>query len=85
MARARLPFRARNAVTGAVIASFVVGVWAYSISAVKQDVFDDIDEQARAMGPGEKRAKMSIEDEIKANKALLQPTTSGSAEQLKKA
>ncbi|GBE79818.1 predicted protein [Sparassis crispa] len=47
--RAREPFRIRNAVTGILIASFAVGVWAYSISAVKQDVFDDVDEEARSL------------------------------------
>ena len=47
--RARRPFLFRNVVTGIAIASFGVGVWAYSISAVKQDVFDDVDEQARAL------------------------------------
>ena len=36
-------------VTGVAVASFAVGVWAYSISAVKQDIFDDVDEQARAL------------------------------------
>lgn len=50
--RAREPFRVRNALTGVGIAAFVVGIWAYSISAVKQDVFDDLDEEARALGAG---------------------------------
>lgn len=47
--RARRPFFLRNMATGIAVASFAVGVWAYSISAVKQDVFDDVDEQARAL------------------------------------
>ncbi|CCL98250.1 uncharacterized protein FIBRA_00244 [Fibroporia radiculosa] len=47
--RAREPFRIRNAVTGTLLLSFAVGVWAYSISAVKQDVFDDVDEEARSL------------------------------------
>ncbi|KAG6820685.1 hypothetical protein H0H93_013203 [Arthromyces matolae] len=47
--RARAPYRVRNAVTGLALGAFAVGVWAYSISAVKQDVFDDVDEEARAM------------------------------------
>ena len=42
--RAREPFRIRNAVVGVGLFAFAVGVWAYSISAVKQDVFDDVDE-----------------------------------------
>jgi cytochrome c oxidase assembly factor 3 len=34
---------------GLTLGAFAVGIWAYSINAVKQDVFDDIDEEARAM------------------------------------
>jgi cytochrome c oxidase assembly factor 3 len=41
--RAREPFRVRNALTGLALGAFAVGIWAYSISAVKQDVFDDVD------------------------------------------
>ena len=47
--RAREPYRVKNAVTGFAIGSFIVGVWLYSMSAVKQDNFDDVDEEARAM------------------------------------
>ncbi|RDB19819.1 Cytochrome c oxidase assembly factor 3, mitochondrial [Hypsizygus marmoreus] len=47
--RAREPYLFRNALTGLVLGAFAVGVWAYSISAVKQDVFDDVDEEAREM------------------------------------
>lgn len=47
--RARAPFFLRNAVTGVVLASFAVGVWAYSIGAVKQDDFTDVDEEARSL------------------------------------
>ncbi|KAF8838632.1 hypothetical protein BDN67DRAFT_971274 [Paxillus ammoniavirescens] len=50
--RARAPFRLRNALTGLVLAAFGVGVWAYSISAVKQDDFSDVDEEAREMIKG---------------------------------
>ncbi|KAI9000760.1 hypothetical protein BD414DRAFT_451387 [Trametes punicea] len=50
--RAREPFRMRNAITGILLAGFAVGVWAYSIGAVKQDVFDDVDEEARALMAG---------------------------------
>jgi len=41
--RARQPFRLRNAVTGGLLFGFAVSVWAYSISAVKQEDFDDVD------------------------------------------
>lgn len=47
--RAREPYRIKNTLTGLAIGSFVVGVWLYSMSAVKQDNFDDVDEEARAM------------------------------------
>jgi len=47
--RAREPYRAKNAITGLAISSFAVGVWLYSMRAVKQDNFDDVDEEARAM------------------------------------
>jgi cytochrome c oxidase assembly factor 3 len=47
--RAREPYRVKNAVTGLAIGSFIVGVWLYSMNAVKQDNFDDVDEEARAM------------------------------------
>ncbi|THH23185.1 hypothetical protein EUX98_g7996 [Antrodiella citrinella] len=47
--RARAPFRMRNALTGLILAGFATGVWAYSISAVKQDDFSDIDEEAKAL------------------------------------
>jgi cytochrome c oxidase assembly factor 3 len=30
-------------------------VWAYSISAVKQDVFDDVDEEARELAAARQR------------------------------
>lgn len=50
--RAREPFRIRNALTGIALGVFAVGIWAYSISAVKQDVFDDIDDEARALQAG---------------------------------
>lgn len=43
--RAREPYRVKNAILGLTLGAFAVGVWAYSISAVKQDVFDDIDDE----------------------------------------
>lgn len=47
--RAREPFRLRNALTGLGLGLFAFGIYSYSISAVKQDVFDDIDEEAKAL------------------------------------
>ncbi|KAF8975512.1 hypothetical protein BGZ46_009062 [Entomortierella lignicola] len=40
--RAAAPFRVRNAITGAGIVVFCVSVYAYSIMAVRQDDFSDI-------------------------------------------
>ena len=50
--RARAPFRAQNAITGLVLAGFTTAVWAYSIRAVKQDDFSDVDDEAREMMRG---------------------------------
>lgn len=50
--RARAPYRVKNALLGLTLGAFAVGIWAYSISAVKQDVFDDIDDEARALREG---------------------------------
>lgn len=47
--RAREPYRVKNAILGLTLGAFAVGVWAYSISAVKQDVFDDIDDEVVAL------------------------------------
>ncbi|KAF9472178.1 hypothetical protein BDN70DRAFT_819032 [Pholiota conissans] len=47
--RAREPYRVKNALLGLALGAFAVGVWAYSISAVKQDIFDDVDEEAKAL------------------------------------
>jgi len=46
--RARQPFLFKNIATGVILSTFVLGVYTYSIRAVKQDEFDDIDEEAKA-------------------------------------
>ncbi|KAF8335026.1 uncharacterized protein EI90DRAFT_3120921 [Cantharellus anzutake] len=48
--RARQPFRVRNAITGGLLFAFATSVWAYSISAVKQEDFDDVDAEAVKLG-----------------------------------
>lgn len=55
--RARAPFRTRNAITGLTIGAFVFGVWAYSISAVKQDTFEDLDEEAKGLVASRKESQ----------------------------
>ncbi|KAF8961068.1 hypothetical protein BDZ97DRAFT_1664914 [Flammula alnicola] len=47
--RAREPYRLKNALLGITLGAFAVGIWAYSISAVKQDVFDDVDEEVQVL------------------------------------
>jgi cytochrome c oxidase assembly factor 3 len=64
--RARQPYVLRNAITGLVIGAFVTSVWAYSISAVKQDNFDDVDATALSLSVEERRKHQSIEDDEKA-------------------
>ncbi|KAI0080863.1 hypothetical protein K474DRAFT_1657360 [Panus rudis PR-1116 ss-1] len=77
--RARAPFRFRNAITGVILASFAVGVWAYSISAVKQDDFSDIDEEAKALAASakkevseeEKKLLSTLEDSVESTKGAV--------------
>ncbi|KAG5654226.1 hypothetical protein H0H81_005913 [Sphagnurus paluster] len=70
--RAREPYRVRNALTGLALGAFAVGIWAYSISAVKQDVFDDVDEEARAMArTGTANEVLSVKEEKKAMEAAI--------------
>lgn len=76
--RARQPFFLRNALTGLVLAGFAGGVWAYSIGAVKQEDFSDIDEEARALGrSGEQAAEQAKETTVKAIEAAITKGESG--------
>ena len=68
--RARAPFRLRNALTGLVLGGFAAGVWVYSLRAVKQDEFEDADEEARELArTGAAVGMKSLEDEEKERKA----------------
>ncbi|KAL1409645.1 hypothetical protein Q8F55_003641 [Vanrija albida] len=61
--RARRPYIIRNVLTGGAIVAFIVGVYAYSISAVKQDDFSDV---VDLLPPEAERAAIrSIEDEAR--------------------
>ena len=62
--RARQPFFLRNALTGVVLGAFAVGVWAYSIGAVKQADFTDVDEEARALARSGVSAVQSAAQEM---------------------
>lgn len=66
--RAREPYRFKNAVSGLLLGAIGVGIWAYSISAVKQDVFDDVDEEARELRESGVTLR-SLEDEERDKKA----------------
>ncbi|WVW81308.1 hypothetical protein I302_103299 [Kwoniella bestiolae CBS 10118] len=66
--RARKPFVLTNVLIGGTLFAFAVGVYAYSISAVKQDDFSDVED---LLPPLEERRKLpSIEDEQRASKSL---------------
>ncbi|KAG8806656.1 hypothetical protein FRC17_004880, partial [Serendipita sp. 399] len=60
--RARRPFLFSNIVYGAVISLFVFGTWAYSIRAVSQDAFDDVDQEARALTAEVKKKVETVEE-----------------------
>ncbi|GFZ44569.1 hypothetical protein JCM24511_02293 [Saitozyma sp. JCM 24511] len=61
--RARRPFKLGNAFVGGAVALFAAGVYAYSISSVKQDDFSDV---ADLLPPAAERAKIrTIEDEAR--------------------
>lgn len=59
--RAREQYRVKNALTGTFITAFIVGVYWYSIMAVKQDDFTDVDEEARAMFADSRRPTNTTE------------------------
>ncbi|GAA6042785.1 hypothetical protein JCM8097_007478 [Rhodosporidiobolus ruineniae] len=65
--RARLPFRNRNLVTGGLISAFAFSVYMYSIRAVAQDDFSDLDQP---ISEEERRAVRSIEEDKAAREAL---------------
>ncbi|KAJ3768167.1 hypothetical protein FB446DRAFT_752556 [Lentinula raphanica] len=56
--RARAPFLVRNAITGILLGSFAIGVYTYSIRAVRQDDFGDIDDEAKAQREAERLAQL---------------------------
>ncbi|KAJ9110929.1 hypothetical protein QFC19_001438 [Naganishia cerealis] len=60
--RARKPFLTRNLLTGGVITAFAVGTFWYSIAAVQQDDFADVQD---LLPPPSERGKMqTIEEEL---------------------
>lgn len=73
--RARAPYRVKNAIVGVTLGAFSVAIWAYSISAVKQDVFDDVDEEARAMSATRTPETKSVSPEATGSKAVSPPNS----------
>ncbi|KAK8844730.1 hypothetical protein IAR55_006580 [Kwoniella newhampshirensis] len=66
--RARKPFILTNSLIGGTIFAFAVGVYFYSISAVQQDDFSDVED---LLPPLEERSKLrSIEDEAREQRSL---------------
>ena len=72
--RAREPYRVKNAMLGLLLGAFAVGVWAYSINAVKQDVFDDVDEEVAALAADSAKGKTTAA--LTAEGAAVTPITS---------
>ncbi|KAJ7167819.1 hypothetical protein C8R46DRAFT_950948 [Mycena filopes] len=65
--RARRQYRTKNALVGGTVLAFVVGVFWYSMAAVKQEVYDDMDDDARDRAISEaRRGALSVEDEKRA-------------------
>jgi cytochrome c oxidase assembly factor 3 len=82
--RARRQFRTKNAVAGAVLLAFVAGVFSYSMAAVKQDVFDDLDDEAKERAVLDaKRAALTVEDEKRAMAAAASYATAPATKPLK--
>ncbi|KAJ7682038.1 hypothetical protein DFH06DRAFT_1029914 [Mycena polygramma] len=76
--RARRQFRTRNALVGVVLLTFVAGVFSYSMAAVKQDVFEDLDHEVKERAVLDaKRAALSVEDEKRAMAAAATYATAG--------
>ncbi|KAK7062342.1 coiled-coil-56 domain-containing protein [Favolaschia claudopus] len=74
--RARRQFRTSNAVAGVLLLTFVGGVFVYSMAAVKQDVFDDLDEEVKQRAALDaKRSALSVEDEKRAMAAAVASAT----------
>lgn len=66
--RARRPFRTRNFITGGVITAFAFSVYMYSIRAVAQDDFSDLDQP---VSEEQRRLARSIEDERREREAVV--------------
>jgi cytochrome c oxidase assembly factor 3, fungi type len=75
--RAREPFLVKNAITGIGLFAFAVGVYTYSIKAVQQEQFEDIDEQAKEI---QAVRAISRDDQQKAMDAAVAANVARTAE-----
>lgn len=57
--RAREAYLLGNTITGIALLAFVFGVYTYSIKAVKQVTFDDVDEEALAQQMNSKKSNVA--------------------------
>ncbi|KAF5371108.1 hypothetical protein D9758_004107 [Tetrapyrgos nigripes] len=79
--RARQPYLVKNVITGIILGAFVVGVYTYSIRAVKQDEFDDIDEEAKVQAKArlasiERMPVLTVDEEKKTMQAAARAVAS---------
>ena len=72
--RAREQYTVKNALTGTAIAAFIIGVYFYSIQAVKQETFEDVDEEARAMFAENRRLAGEAKEAAIAKATATSPT-----------
>ncbi|KAI5893613.1 uncharacterized protein SCHCODRAFT_02622282 [Schizophyllum commune H4-8] len=78
--RARAPYLVRNALVGTALACFIMGVYAYSLYAVRQDKFEDLDEEARELSAaGVLAQRTTLEDKQRSSPGPL--ATSAALEQ----
>ncbi|KAI4528158.1 hypothetical protein K525DRAFT_216474 [Schizophyllum commune Loenen D] len=78
--RARAPYLVRNALVGTALACFIMGVYAYSLYAVRQDKFEDLDEEARELSAaGVLAQRTTLEDKHRSSPGPL--ATSAALEQ----
>lgn len=77
--RAREAYLLGNTITGIALLAFIAGVYTYSMRAVKQETFDDIDEQVLAMSMNAKKPTVAqprtLEDDRPLAAAPLGVTT----------
>ncbi|KAL1700835.1 hypothetical protein EV121DRAFT_283118 [Schizophyllum commune] len=70
--RARAPYLVRNALVGTALACFIMGVYAYSLYAVRQDKFEDLDEEARELSAaGVLAQRTTLEDKQRSSPGPL--------------